>query len=116
MAALKLLNSPEALLGLALGREDPTEAITACLAVPVLRPHYAAIELRQLLNKADLVAALKVLNSGVVMSVSELNSLIRTLDELKALKKVDDAEVDKLREPTAKKKNEALELEKRFET
>jgi hypothetical protein len=83
MAALSLLNAPEALHRLALGADGPVvgDVIEACLAVPVLRPHYAVIKLKQLLSQAAnkalakqaIAEALELLAGDIVMSVSEVN-------------------------------------------
>jgi hypothetical protein len=83
LAALNLLGSLEALIGLVTGAGDP--AVDACRLVPELRPHYAVLELRKLLEKPDLAEALKVLQEEgdkMVASISEINRLKGVLGDL----------------------------------
>lgn len=79
-AALKVCNSPDALLTLAIGGDhldEGVEAIQAAMENPVLRPHYAIVEAKRIGNRfgkraAKVKEALSLLENDTVMSSSEI--------------------------------------------
>jgi len=83
VAAHKVLSTPDAQLVLAIGGDHLTEgmaAIQSALDSSVLRPHFAAIEAKRVgrrfgNRKADVKGAAELIDSGTVMSGSEIGKL-----------------------------------------
>ncbi|MEZ4714078.1 MAG: hypothetical protein R3A44_43240 [Caldilineaceae bacterium] len=79
-AAMDILCTPDALLSLVLNGDHLTEgnaAIQSALSNPVLRPHYAYIEAKRLMQrqgdrKPDLKAAAQLLEEETIMNASEV--------------------------------------------
>lgn len=82
-AAHKVLSTPDAHLVLAIGGDhlsDGIVAIQAALDSPTLRPHFAVVEAKRLgrrfgSRKANLKAAADLIDSGTVMSGSEIGKM-----------------------------------------
>jgi hypothetical protein len=79
IAALKLINSPDALITLAIGGDHPegVKAIKVALDNPVLRPHYAFVEAKRLSQsfgkrKANMKAASDLITDDTVMTSAEV--------------------------------------------
>jgi hypothetical protein len=83
--ALRIMNTPDAVLTLALGGDhldDGIAAVRAALENEVLRPHFAFVEAKRLasafLERApDLAGAADLIDAGTVMSPAELDKAAR---------------------------------------
>jgi hypothetical protein len=84
-AALRVMNTPDTLLTLALGGDhlpDGVEAVEAALDTAVLRPHFAFIEAKRVATpffdrSPDLGRAAELLDESTVMSAAEVNKASR---------------------------------------
>lgn len=87
-AALQILESPDAVITLAVGGDHLDEgiaAIGAALANDVLRPHFAYVEAKRLASPfqqraPDLAAAADLIDADTVMSPAELDKGARVLE------------------------------------
>jgi hypothetical protein len=84
-AALRVIDTPDTLLTLALGGDhlpDGVEAVEAALDSAVLRPHFAFIEAKRVATRffdrpPDLGRAAELLDESTVMSAAEVNKASR---------------------------------------
>jgi hypothetical protein len=84
-AALRVMNTPDTLLTLALGGDhlsDGVEAVEAALGSAALRPHFAFIEAKRVATRffdrsPDLGRAAELLDESTVMSAAEVNKASR---------------------------------------
>jgi hypothetical protein len=121
IAALNLISTPEAFLSLALGADHLPEgntAVQACLNVPVLRPHFAVVQIKWRLNEGTpgrVNEAYQALLGPAMLSVSEVNRLIQLFTPFKGKYKLptdptkdlaDQAIAELTKKATELKKNE----------
>jgi hypothetical protein len=107
LAALSLLDSPSAFLGLVTGSVDPV--VEACMKVAGLKPHYALLRIKEWLNRSEgpaLDGVRQLLSEEFVASFSELNAVERILSDLHRAGKISEEDREKLAGLVDKKRAE----------